>query len=229
MESLRKPFFFLAIALLMIVVLMELISALLLTQYSPTTMAELAAPVSGYGISSLALMDSLVLFTGLLMGLPFLISHRFQGRIQGLLTFIAALVIGIVGIRTILVTLGLLVLMVTLLISPIFGTLAYFAIYGSFDTVGAKVILSLIMMLKLGAAACLLGAQQRFIQNNGLVLILLTSLIGTLVVSILHGFVPEFLVSITDAIAGIVVAIFAVIWSLFLLIGSLISMVRAVA
>ena len=42
------------------------------------------------------------------------------------------------------------------------------------------------------------------------------------------GIVPLFLVSITDAIAAIVVDVIAAIWAIVLLIGSLISIVKAV-
>jgi hypothetical protein len=71
-------------------------------------------------------------------------------------------------------------------------------------------------------------AHQRFLQNKGLVLIIATSLIASIIVSFLHGLVPLFLVSITDAIAGIVVAIIAVIWGIFFLIGSIPAIIRAV-
>ena len=62
---------------------------------------------------------------------------------------------------------------------------------------------------------------------KGLVLIVLTSLVAGLVVSFLHGFVPGILVSITDAVAGIVVAILAILWAAFLLLGSVFSVVAA--
>jgi VanZ family protein len=77
------------------------------------------------------------------------------------------------------------------------------------------------MTCKLGFAVCLVLAQQDFVKNKGLVLILLTSLLANIVVSFLQALVPGFLVSITDAIAAIVVLILAVVWGLFFLIGSI--------
>jgi hypothetical protein len=48
-----------------------------------------------------------------------------------------------------------------------------------------------------------------------------------LIIGFLHNFVPGFLVNITDPLAAIVVAILAVIWALFLLVGSLLSVIKA--
>jgi VanZ family protein len=84
------------------------------------------------------------------------------------------------------------------------------------------------MALKLGFAVCLVLAQQRFLQNKGLVLIILTSLLATFIISVLHSFVPGFLVSITDNIAGIIVALLAAIWAVAFLIGAVMSVTKAV-
>jgi VanZ family protein len=85
------------------------------------------------------------------------------------------------------------------------------------------------MTLKLFFAGFMVFAHQRFLQNKGLVLLTLSSFAATIIISFLHGFVPGFLASITDAIAGIVVAIIAVIWAIFFLVGSIISIVKAIA
>jgi hypothetical protein len=74
----------------------------------------------------------------------------------------------------------------------------------------------------------LVAAQQRFIQNKGLVALVITTLVANLVVAFLHGIVPGILVSITDAIAAIVLAIVAIIWGLVLAIGSIPSIVNAI-
>ncbi|MFC7483970.1 hypothetical protein ACFQX7_33540 [Luedemannella flava] len=77
-------------------------------------------------------------------------------------------------------------------------------------------------------AGTLVAAQQRFIQNKGLVALVFTSLVANVIVAFLHGMVPGILVSITDAVAGIVVAIIAIIWGIVLLIGSIPAIVNAV-
>src|SRR4051812_7769487 len=143
LDDLRKPFFFVALALILIAVLVEIGSAVLPDK------------PPGYGITFMAALDGLVLYTVLLMGLSLLIPERVQGRTQGCATLIVSF-FGCLGtLAMIFIAIGLLMLMVTLLISPIFGTIAYFAIYGHFPTGEARVILSLLMTLKLGFAVCL--------------------------------------------------------------------------
>lgn len=225
MDSLRRPFLFLALALMVVVVAIEI--GAVATLGSPAKSLDIPAP--GLGISYLALLDTLVLFTALLFCSPLLISHRLQGRVQGIITLIISIVMMLLTIALILSSFSNLILMVTLLISPIFGTIAYFVLYGDFDVEAARVLLSLAMLLKLGFSGCLIAAQQRFLQNTGLILIILTSLLNTLIVSLLHTLVPGFLVSITDGIAAIVIAIIALIWLLFFCIGSLISIAKAIA
>ena len=84
------------------------------------------------------------------------------------------------------------------------------------------------MTLKFGFIVCLILAHQRFLQNKGLVLIVLTSLLANLIIGFLHNFVPGPLVSITDAIGAIIVGILAVIWAIVLLIFSIISIIKAI-
>src|SRR5437588_825720 len=80
----------------------------------------------------------------------------------------------------IFVALALLILMISLLLSVPFGSLAYLALYGTFDAGSAIVVLSLIMFLKLAFAVCLVLSQPRFLQNKGLVLLVLTSLVANI-------------------------------------------------
>ncbi len=227
MDTLRKPLLFLAIALITIIVMVEMGTAAIL-QHTPGLVSVADAPTPGYGIPSLAILDALVWFTTLLIAMPLFITHRLQGRIQGIATLIFSIILLLLAIRLIFTTLIALTIMVTLLVSPIFGTAAYFALYRSFNLTDASIVLSMLMVLKLLFAGCLLMAQQRFLQNNGLVLIILTTLIATLIVSFLHGMVLPFLISITDAIAGLIVLILAVIWLLIFVIGSLGSILKVV-
>lgn len=83
------------------------------------------------------------------------------------------------------------------------------------------------MFLKLVFAGSLVAAQPRFLQNKGLVLLTLSSLLCNVVVTFLHGLVPGVLVSITDAVAGIVVAVVALIWAIVLLVGAVVGIVTA--
>lgn len=255
MDSLRKPFFLLALALIAIAVLIEIGAAGFLKSIPtpPATVSDqLPSDISatyaqlddqqraelsnlanqdrppGMGIPYLALLDGIALFTAALMGLGLLVPPAMIGRVQGCATLIFTVIIILAAIIMIVAAIALIMVMVALLLSIPFGTIVYLIIYGFFDRSGASAVLALLMVLKLGFAASLVAAQQRFLQNTGLVLIVITSLIGNVVISFLHGLVPRFLVSITDGIAAIVVAVLAVLWAVFLLIGSLIAIVRII-
>lgn len=219
-DSLRKPLFLIAVVLIFIVLLIELGSGMV---------ASLGAKASGIGIPCLALLDGLLVFTVVLMACSLLIPERAQGRIQGVATLIVSLIVIGGGVANIFIAIGKLFLMLGLLLAPIFGTIAYFLIFAWFPRTEAAVSLSLLMTLKLFFAGFMVFAHQRFLQNKGLVLLTLSSLVANIVISFLHGFVPGFLMSITDAVAAIVVAIIAVIWAIVFLVGSIISIVKAIA
>jgi hypothetical protein len=140
-----------------------------------------------------------------------------------------SLLVLLTAIGLIFAAIALLFLMIGMLLAPIFGTIAYFILFGPFDRAGASATLSLTMLLKIGFAICLVLAQQRFLQNTGLVLLIATSLLASVIVSFLQGLVPGFLVSITDDIAAIVVAILAVIWAIIFLIGAIPAIIKAIS
>jgi hypothetical protein len=144
-------------------------------------------------------------------------------------TLIVSLLLAILSFILILAAVATLIEMVTLLVAVPFGTIAYLIIFGSFDRQGAAVALGLIMTLKLVFSGCLVLAQQRFLENKGLVLFILTSLLATLIIGFLYGLVPLFLVSITDAIAAIVVGILALLWAIWFLLRSLPAIIKAIA
>lgn len=256
MGDLRRPFFIAALALLALVIVVQLGAAAMIganqanlssiqsalandpeildayNDLDNDQKAELQAAGSdqppGLAISYLALVDGLLLFTMTLLGVGLIFPAHAVGRIQGLVTFGVSLLVILIGILLAIVAIIQLVLMVSLLLSVPFGTLAYLAKFGFFDRGGASLAISLVLTLKIAAVICLVIAQQRFLQNRGLMLLLATSFIATLIVSFLHGFVPLFLVSITDAIGAILMAIIAVIWAIYLLIRSLGSVFQAI-
>src|SRR6266446_6096406 len=255
MERLRTPFLIIAIVLIFLALLIEKGTALpgvLRGARVPVTSFQLPPQVSGavssldsnqqdvlaqlsqqdrppgLGVPDLALLDSIVLFTVALMGVALLLPERLQGRVQGIATLIFSLLLIGIALVQILLALGTLILMISLLLAIPFGTIIYLIIYGSFNRAGADIALSLIMLLKLGFAVSLFLAQQRFLQSKGLVLLVLTSLLATVIVSFLLGIVPGFLVSIADAIAAIIVGIVAVIWGIILLVGSIVSIIKVI-
>ncbi len=256
MGELRKPLFIIAAVLLSLAVLTELGSSLIQrlsqtithtgSQIDPGALSlpplqgvsqqELNAKLAtnagtrppGMAIFNMALLDGLVLFTVALVGTSLFVPERIQGRVQGVVTLIVSVAVLFAAILRIGITLASLMLMVTLFLAVPFGTIIYLIGYGSFDTGLAKVLLSTIMTFKFGFAGCLAFAHPGFLKMKGLVLIVLFSLAAGIVVSFLQGLVPPILVSITDAVAGIVVAIFGALWAVFFLIGSIPSIVKSI-
>jgi hypothetical protein len=254
MDRLRTPFLLVAIVLSLVIVLLETGTALPgvlrgsevpLTAFQlPPQLAKTAASLTsdqqaavaqlnkqdrppGFGVPDLALIDCIVLFTLALMGAALVLPARLEGRVQGIATLIFSILLILFAIVQIFVAFAALFLMIALFLAFPFGTIVYLIVYGSFNRGGADAVLNIIMMLKIGLAVCLALAQQRFFQGKGLVLLIVTSLIGTVIVNFLLGLVPGVLVSITDAIAALVVSIIAVIWAIILLIGSLIAIIKS--
>lgn len=220
LENLRKPFFIIAVIVMAVIVLIEIGSSFLMNP------SDFDRP--GYGIMYLAYIDGLLLYVTILITLALLIPEKVQGRIQGIVTLIVSFFGCLGAIGSCFVALIFLLVMVSLLLAPIFGTIAYFAIYGHFDRSGAAVTLSIIMTLKIVFVVLLLLAHQKFVENKSLVLLVLTSLLCSLIISFLHNFLPIFLVSITDAVGAIVVAIIAIIWLIIFLIMAIVSIVKAI-
>jgi len=253
MGELRKPFFIAAVALIFIAVATEVGATWFLggikaktddltnvvndsafadhqSEINQTDLKKFKTGTPpGRAIPAMALLDGLVLFTVLLMGAPLFIPERIFAKVQGVATLVVSLLALIGSIMGIFLAFALLILMVALFTAFPFGTIVYLIIFGFFDRTGANVTLSLLMMLKLGFAACLILAHQRFIQNKGLVLIILTSLAANIIVSFLYALVPVPLVSIIDAIATIIVFVLVVVWAAFFLVGSIVAVVKAVA
>ncbi len=235
MDSLRKPLLLAALVLILLAVLVEVSSVGFLDAATgaaaggpATEVAEehkaLASP--GLGISYLALVDGILLFSIGLMALGLVIPARIQGRLQGIVSFLFFLLLLIGGITLIFIAIGLLVMMVSLLVAVPFGTIAYMAAFANFDVGAARVTLASLMTLKLGFAVCLFLANPRFLEVKGLVILVLVSLLANIVVSFLHGLGPVFVVSILVAVAAIVVGIIGAIWALVSLIGSIPAIVK---
>lgn len=247
MDKLRKPFFIVSLVCLVLAVLVELGSRVVL----PTKVPDRASlqssirdegadvdinqvlqvqqdnpPTPGRGIPYLALLDALLLLTLALIGASLIIPERVHGRVQGVATLIGAGVALMVGVGMLFAAFGLLMLMISLFTAAPFGTIAYLAVWGFFNRGGAAGTLGLLMLLKVVAAVCLVLAHPRFLQNKGLVLLILTSLLATALISFLHGLVPIVLVSITDALGALIVSVLALIWAVVLLIGALVSIVK---
>ena len=164
----------------------------------------------GLGIRYLALLDGIVLITVGLMLTGLYFPESIHARVQAVASCFGSCFLILLGIVLIILAILLLFLMVGLFLAAPFGTIAYLAIFGDFDTSGAAVTLGLLMVLKIGFVACLILANQAFLLSKPLVALIITSLVATIIVSFLQGLLPGFLVSITDTIAAIIVGIIAV-------------------
>ena len=219
-DKLRIPFFCASVICLILAFAVEIGSQF----YLGTNESDLPTP--GLGIVYLALLDWLLLFTVLLMAAALVIPDRIQGRIQGIITLIVALLTLLGAIVAIFTAFGLLMLMISLLLAVPFGTLAYFAAFSDFNVGGAAITLSFIMTLKCAFVILLVLAQQQFLQNKGLVILIAFSFVTTILLGFLHSVVPQFLASITDDIGALISAVIAAVWALFFLFGSISSIVR---
>jgi hypothetical protein len=242
-RSLRTPFFVLALVCMALVVLVELGSSRILGgDGAGTGLAREAAANEvdiigstadvdeppGRAISYLAFVDGVLLYTVLLIGASLVISERVHGRVQGVVTLIASILLIIAAFIAAIIAFIELLVMVSLLLAVPFGTVAYLALWGFFPRGDAAVVLSLLMFLKLAFAVLLVLAQQRFLQQKGLVILVLISLVLNVVIAFLHGFFPLVLVSIVDTLLALVIAVVGIIWGIVLLIGAIPSIVSSI-
>ncbi|OWU97079.1 hypothetical protein B5D80_32180 [Micromonospora wenchangensis] len=242
MGELRRPFLLLALLAVALVVALELGSSLLTGGGDAggallTGARDLGVDVgevgrisepSGRGTGYLALVDVVALWSTGLFCLSLLLSERVQGRVQGVATLVFAVLLILASLVLLVTVFVELTVMVSLFLAVPFGTLAYLALWGFFPVGEASLLLGLVLALKLVWAGLLLLAQPRFLQNKGLVLLALTTLVCTVVLEFLHRLVLVILVSILDDVGALVFAVVALVWGLVLLVGSVPAVVKAV-
>jgi len=223
MDKLRWPFLLAAIIIAVVIVTLELGSAAPFVK----SLLNLEDEPPGIAIAALALLDVQLLFATAIYGVGVILPQALMGRVQGIASLILSILLILGSIVAIFAALTLLLLMLAL-IASFFGIVVYVAVFGDFGRSQAAIILSVLLIAKIAVGALLVLAHQRFLQNKGLVLLVLTSLIANVVVGFLHGLVPIVLVSVTDAIAAIIVSILALIWAIGLLVGAIIAIIRII-
>jgi hypothetical protein len=250
MTELRKPVLIAVFVVAVVAILVELGSSLFI--HGTTDLTELTArflaaglPPSqaltaaqyaqshsgppGIAIPYLALVQTVLAYNLGLMVVGLLIPDHVEGKLEGIVTLVLSFLFVLGAIALTLLALTKLLVMVSMFLAAPFGTIAYLAIWGSFNTTGAAIALSFIMLLNLAAAAGLPIAHQGFLKNKGLIAIVLTVLLCVLLTTFLHGLVPFILVSITDALAAVVIGVIAIVWGIVILVGAIIAVVFAVA
>ncbi|MGZ4269537.1 MAG: hypothetical protein ACXVSX_10040 [Solirubrobacteraceae bacterium] len=253
MAELRRPVLIAVLAIVVVAIMVELGATLFLhgstdptdlarrlatspefQALSPGQRAETLAYAGrlggppGIAIPYLALVDGILAYNLALMVVGLLLPDRVEGKAQGIVTLILAFFFVLGALVLTLLALVKLVVMVSLFFAAPFGTIAYLAIWGSFDTGGAAVVLSFVMLLNLAAAAGLPIAHQRFLKNKGLIAIVLTVLLSIVIVMFLQGLVPFVMVSITDALAAVIIGVIAIVWGIVILVGSIVAVGMAV-
>src|ERR1051325_7233564 len=156
MDELRKPFLSAAVVLISLAVIVELGFGAYVASHVGGAAAGLDRATPGYGISYLGCIDVLLLYSLVLMTLSMVVSKEITGRLQGIVGLIVSLLGLLALIVLIFFAIQLLILMISLLFAPIFGTLAYIAAFGTFSKGTASATLSFIMLLKIAFAICLI-------------------------------------------------------------------------
>ena len=128
-------------------------------------------PPPGLGIPYLALIDGILAYTILLIARWPDRSRPPRRQAPGHHHADPVVPVALGAIVLTLIAFFKLIVMVSLFFAPPFGTIAYLAVWGAFDTGGAAVVLSLVMLLKVAASIGLPIAHQRFLDNKGLVLL----------------------------------------------------------
>jgi hypothetical protein len=230
--GLRRPLFIAAVIVAAIVVLAEVALAFVVSNPGSAGAAAVrvdeSADPPGSGIAALALVDGLLLFTVLMLGLSLLMPLRAYGRMQGIVTLVVTFLWILASFVLAMLAFVQLMLMIGLFVAVPFGTAAYLAIWGGFPVGAAAAVLGLLLLMKIVFGVLLVLAQPRFLRVKGLVILVLLSVVLQLVLGFIHGFLPRPVVAIGDQFWAIVVSIVALVWALIMLIGSIPAIVNAV-
>lgn len=221
MDKLRWPFLVAAIVISIVIVTIELGTAAPFVR----DLLNIDKEPPGLGIPTMALLDIQLAFTTVVFGLGVILPHAAVGRVQGIASLVLSIILILASIVVIFLAITLFFLMLAL-IASFFGIIVYLALWGDFGRSQATLILSALLIGKIAVGLLLVLAHQGFLKNKGLVLLIVTSLVANVIVSFLHALVPSVLVSVTDDVAAIIVAILALIWAIGLLAGAVIAIIR---
>ncbi|MBR0748763.1 hypothetical protein JQ582_33015 [Bradyrhizobium japonicum] len=228
MSKAKLAFFFLGVLTLAFAIIVESVTGASLPQYRATA-AVPNVPPPGIGIRSLIFFDAVLAYTLWLLAIDFFPGLRaIFARLQGALTLVLSIVGILLALAFVIAAINLITTMLTLLVSPPFGTIAYFAAWGNFDKTPARMVIDLSMFLKILGLCFIAASNPLFLRNKGFVLLFGFSLGLTFVLGLLHALPPSFLVAITDALGAIITGIAALIWMIVLLIGAVFAIIRAI-
>ena len=179
----------------------------------------------GYSLEADGLYLWVVFFSILISLIGMLITKASVHRIGMIASLINSILVIFISVFLIVKAVLELIVMVTFLtvgVPPFIPPfILYIAIYGSFPKILVLTLGGLGLLCKIVAAILLWIGGSQMIRIKSATLLLLTGFVTFFIIEIGLGFMPEMFASIADAIIGIIIAVVVIIWSIFMLIGSI--------
>ena len=175
----------------------------------------------GYSLEADGLYLWVVFFSILISLIGMLITKASVHRVGMIISFINSIIVIFISIFLIVQAILKLIIMFGLLLALPFGPLIYMAIYGAFPKGPVLILGGLGLLCKIVAAVLLWIGGSQMIRIKSATLLLITGFVTFFIIEFGLGFVPVIFCSIADAIIGIIIAIVVIIWSIFILIGSI--------
>ena len=179
----------------------------------------------GYSLEADGLYLWVVFFSILISLIGMLITKASVHRVGMIISLINSIIVIFMSIFLIVKAILELIIMIILFmvgvppfIPPV---ILYIAIYGSFPTLTVLTLGGLGLLCKIVAAVLLWIGGSQMIRIKSATLLLITGFVTFFIIEFGLGFVPVIFCSIADAIIGIIIAIVVIIWSIFILIGSI--------
>lgn len=175
----------------------------------------------GFGLEADGLYLWIVFFSILISLIGMLITKATVQRAGMIASLINSVIVILMSILLIVKAIVKLVIMIVLLLALPFGPLIYLAIYGTFAKGVVLATGGLGLLCKIVAAILLSIGASQVVKVKSAALLLLTGFVTFFIIEFVLGFVPSPFASIADAIIGIIIAIIVILWSIFILIGSI--------
>lgn len=180
----------------------------------------------GLALPALALLDGLLAWTGFLFATATVMAQGWHSRLRAVATVVVCLAVIGTAVAMLLAAVGKLTLMLSLLLAAPFGTIAYLAVYGGFNSGAVLAMLGAATLCRALFIGLLLVASWRYLENKTLMLLTGTGFLGGFVVGGLFALLPGILHSVGDAVSAIVLAVLGLVWAVVLLLMSLPALIK---
>jgi hypothetical protein len=180
----------------------------------------------GLALPALALLDGLLAWTGFLFATATVMAQGWHSRLRAVAMLLVCLAVIAAAVLMVMAAIAKLTLMLSLLLAAPFGTIAYLAVFGGFNSGGVLAMLGAATLCRALFIGLLLVASWRYLENKTLMLLTGTGFLGGFLIGLVFAFLPGILHSIGDAVAAIVLAIMALVWAIVLLLRSLPGLIK---